>query len=106
VSFSGAERVRLVLTRYAHNPIESTHIVETAHQIRLRTLVWVVEVHARAIHWQLPYPEPNHAPTRPDTDFSVVMNARTAIMSDFGESNRWPLPLSELGTVTSLPPRC
>jgi hypothetical protein len=106
VSFSGAERVRLVLTRYAHNPIETTRIVGTALQIPLRTLVWVVEVHAKAIHWQLPFLPPTHRPTRPDTDFSVVMNARTAVMSDFGESNHWPLPLSELGTVTSLPPRC
>jgi hypothetical protein len=105
VSFSGAERVRLVLTRYTHdNPIESTPNVGTA--IPLRTLVWVIEVHAKAIHWQLPYTPPNHTPTRPDTDFSVVMNARTAVLSDFDESNHWPLPLSELGTVTSLPPQC
>jgi hypothetical protein len=106
VSFSGAERVRLVLTRYAHNPIESTREVGTARQIPLRTLVWVIEVHAKAINWHLAYRRPSQSRTRPDTDFSVVMNARTAIMSDFGESNHWPLPLSKLGTVVSLPPQC
>jgi hypothetical protein len=106
VSFSGAERVRLVLTRYANNPIESTREVGTARQIPLRTLVWVIEVHAKAIHWQLAYPSPSQTAAHPDTDFSVVMNARTAEMSDFGESNHWPLPLSKLGTVVSLPPQC
>jgi hypothetical protein len=105
-SFSGVERVRLVLTRYAANqPLESTHDVGTA--IPPRTLVWVIEVHAKAIHWRLPISLPNHqASARPDTDFSVVMNARTAVMSDFSESNHWPLPLSQLGTVVSLPPQC
>jgi hypothetical protein len=102
VSFSGAERVRLVLTRYARKPIESTREVGTKRQVPLRTLVWVVEVHAKAIRWQLAYPLANNA----DTDFSVVMNARTAAMSDFGESNHWPLPLSKLGSVVSLPPGC
>jgi hypothetical protein len=102
VSFSGAERVRLVLTRYARNPIESTREVGTARQVPLRTLVWVIEVHAKAVHWHLAYPLPNDT----DTDFSVVMTARTAVMSDFGESNHWPLPLSKLGTVVSLPPQC
>ena len=106
VSFSGAERVRLVLTRYAHNPIESTREQGTARQIPLRTLVWVIEVYAKAIHWQLAYRAPSHTAAHPDTDFSVVMNARTAVMSDFGESNHWPLPLSKLGTVVSLPPQC
>jgi hypothetical protein len=106
VSFSGVERVRLVLTKYDKGePVESTRDVGTA--IPPRTLVWVIEVHAKAIHWQLPRPLPSHhTPARPDTDFSVVMNARTAIMSDFGESNHWPLPLSKLGTVVSLPPQC
>ena len=99
VSFSGAERVRLVLTRYAHNPIESTREVGTSRQIPLRTLVWVIEVHAKAIHWQLAYRAPSHTAAHPDTDFSVVMNVRTAVMSDFGESSLWPLPLSKLGTV-------
>ncbi len=102
VAFSGVKRVRLVLTRYARNPIESTREVGTTRQVPQRTLVWVIEVHAKAIRWQLAYPLPNHA----DTDFSVVMNARTAVMSDFGESNHWPLPLSKLGSVVSLPPGC
>jgi hypothetical protein len=105
VSFSGVERVRLVLTRYdMGNPIESTRNAGTA--VAPRTPVWVIEVHAKAVHWQLPYPAPDHMPARPDTGFSVVMNARTAVMSDFGESNHWALPLSELGTVVSLPPQC
>lgn len=106
VSFSGVERVRLVLTRYDKDePVESTRDVGTG--IPPRTLVWVIEVHAQAIHWQLPYPLPHHhPPARPDTDFTVVMNARTAVMSDFGESDHWPLPLSKLGTVVSLPLGC
>jgi hypothetical protein len=105
MSFSGVEQVRLVLTRYDRNqPVESTHDVGTA--VPPRTLVWVIEVHAKAIHWLLPISPPNHHPPARPTDFSVVMNARTAVLSDFGESNNWPLPLSKLGTVVNLPAQC
>jgi hypothetical protein len=45
-------------------------------------------------------------PSRPDTDYSVVLNARTGYVSDQGECTCWPLPLSRVGTVVSLPPQC
>ena len=59
-----------------------------------------------AVTCQLLQPANYHAPKQPDTDFSVVMNARTGVLSDLGEGNHWPLPLSKVGTVVSLPPQC
>jgi hypothetical protein len=103
--FTGVQRVHLVLTRYAQGePVESQGDISSG--MPPRTRVWVVEVHARAIHWDHSVPPEYHAPARPDTDFSVVMNARTGVVSDSGESNDWPLPLSTAGTVVSLPPQC
>jgi hypothetical protein len=105
VQLSGIERVRLVLTRYANGePVQPTHDVGTV--VPPRTRVWLVEVHAKAIRWDLPVPPNYHPPARPDTDFSVVMNARTGVLSHFGEGNNWPLPLSKAGAVVSLPPQC
>jgi hypothetical protein len=104
-SFSGVERVRLVLTRYASGePVEPTRYVGTP--IPTGTEVWLVEVHAKAIHGEFPGPANYSPPARPDTDFSLVMNARTAVLSYIGEGSHWPLPLSRAGTVISLPPRC
>jgi len=103
--FTGVQRVHLVLTRYAQGePVESQGDISSG--MPPRTRVWVVEVHARAIHWDHSVPPDYHAPARPDTDFSVVMNARTGVVGDSGESNDWPLPLSTAGTVVSLPPQC
>jgi len=68
--------------------------------------VWVVEVHAKAVHWDHSVRAGYKSPTRPDTDFSVVRLARTGRVSDQGECRCWPLPLSQAGTVISLPPRC
>jgi hypothetical protein len=79
------------------------------------TLVWVVEVHAQAINWNHSMPSvttPRGHPTttttapQPDTDYSVVMNAQTGRGTDSGECKCWPLPLSTVGTVVSLPPAC
>jgi hypothetical protein len=72
----------------------------------LRTLVWVVEVHAKAIHWDHSVPSGYQPPAQPYTDYSVVLNARTGLVSDQGECRCWPLPLSQAGTVVSLPPEC
>jgi hypothetical protein len=48
--FTHIEQVHLVLTTYAKGePIESQGDISTG--MAPRTLVWVVEVHARTIHW-------------------------------------------------------
>ena len=103
--FTGPEQVHLVLTTYAKGePVESLGDVSSG--MPPQTLVWVVEVHARAIHWDHSVPSNYKPPAQPDTDFSVVMNARTGFVSDQGECTCWPLPLSNAGTVVSLPPTC
>jgi hypothetical protein len=103
--FAGAERVHLVLTTYAKGePIQSEGDISSG--MPPNTLVWIVEVHARAIHWNHSVPAGYQPPARPATDFSVVMNARTGRVSDQGECRCWPLPLSKAGPVVSLPPKC
>ena len=104
-SFTGLERVHLVLTTYAEGePVQSQGDISTG--MPPGTLVWVVEVHARAIHWNHSVPAGYQPPARPDTDYSVVMDARTGHVSDQGECTCWPLPLSKAGTVVSQPPEC
>jgi hypothetical protein len=103
--FSHPQRVRLVLTTYAKGePVESQGDISTG--MPPRTLVWVVEVHAKAIHWNHSVPPGYQPPAQPYTDYSVVLNARTGEVSDQGECRCWPLPLSEVGTVVSLSPKC
>ena len=103
--FTGLERVHLVLTTYAKGePVESQGDISSG--MPSQTLVWVVEVHAKAIHWNHSVPPGYQPPARPDTDYSVVLNARTGYVSDQGECTCWPLPLSKVGTVVSLPPEC
>ena len=103
--FTGPKRVHLVLTTYAKGePIESQGDISSG--MPPRALVWVVEVHARAIHWNHSVPPGYQPPARPYTDYSVVMNARTGRISDLGECRCWPLPLSKAGTAVSLPPHC
>jgi hypothetical protein len=103
--FAGPEQVRLVLTTYAKGePVESGG--DISFGMPPQVPVWVVEVHARAIRWDHSTPPGSKPPPRPDTDFSVVMNARTGYVSDQGECACWPLPLSRAGTVVSLPPTC
>jgi hypothetical protein len=103
--FTGVERVHLVLTTYAKGEqVESQGDISSG--MPPRTLVWVVEVHAKAIHSDHSVPSNAGMPARPDTDFSVVMNARTGLVTDSGEGHGWPLPLSKAGTVVSLPPEC
>jgi hypothetical protein len=102
---TGPEQVHLVLTSYAKGePVESQGDISSG--MPPQTLVWVVEVHAKAINWDHSTPPGYKAPAQPDTDFSVVMNARTGSVSDQGECACWPLPLSKVGTVVSLPPKC
>lgn len=110
--FSHIEQVHLVLTTYAKGqPIESQGDISTG--MAPHALVWVVEVHATAIHWN--HSAPALAPSTGTaqahavpayTDYSVVMNARTGYGSDAGECNCWPLPLSQAGTLISLPADC
>jgi len=103
--FTGPEQVHLVLTTYDKGePAESQGDISSG--MPPQTLVWVVEVHARAIHWDHSVPSGYKPPAQPDTDYSVVMNARTGYVSDQGECTCWPLPLSKVGTVVSLPPTC
>ena len=103
--FTDVERLRLVLTTYAKGePVESQGDISSG--MPPRTLIWVVEVQAKAINWNHSVPSSYQAPARPDTDYSVVMNARTGYISDQGECTCWPLPLSRVGTVVSLPPEC
>ena len=103
--FTHAERAHLVLTTYAKGePVESHGDISSG--MPPQTLVWVVEVHAKAIHWNHSTPSAYQAPARPDTDYSVVMNARTGEISDQGECTCWPLPLAKVGTIVSLPPEC
>jgi hypothetical protein len=104
---AGPEQVHLVLTSYAKGePVESQG--DISFGMPPQTLVWVVEVHAKAIHWNHSTPAVNgyKPPAQPETDYSVVMNARTGYASDQGECACWPLPLSKTGTVVSLPPNC
>lgn len=103
--FTAPEQVHLVLTSYTKGePVESRGDVSSG--MPPQTLVWVVEVHARAINWDHSVPAGYKASARPDTDFSVVMNARTGYVSDQGECTCWPLPLAKVGTLVSLPPTC
>jgi len=110
--FTRIEQVHLVLTTYAEGePIESQGDISTA--MAPRTLVWIVEVHARAIHWghSVPALAPSTTTAQAHavpayTDFSVVINARTGYGSDAGECNCWPLPLRQAGTLISLPADC
>jgi hypothetical protein len=103
--FTGVERVHLVLTTYAKGePAESQG--DISYGMPPQTLVWVVEVHAKAINWAHSAPPGYRPPARPYTDFSVVMNARTGLEADSGECTCWPLPLSKVSTVVSLPPKC
>lgn len=103
--FTGPKQVHLVLTTYAKGePIQSQGDISSG--MLPEALVWVVEVHAKAIHWNHGVPSGYQAPARPYTDFSVVMNARTGTVSDEGECRCWPLPLQKAGPVVSLPPDC
>lgn len=103
--FTGPERVHLVLTTYARGESAESQ-GDISSGMPPRTLVWVVEVRAKAIHWNHSVPPGYKAPSRPYTDYSVVMNARTGLISDQGECRCWPLPLASVGTVVSLPPDC
>ena len=103
--FTGPKQVHLVLTTYAKGePVESQGDISAG--MPPQTLVWVVEVHAKAIHWDHSAPSGYKPPAQPDTDYSVVLNARTGYVSDQGECTCWPLPLSKVGAVVSLPPKC
>jgi hypothetical protein len=103
--FTHPERVHLVLTTYAQGePVESGGDISSG--MPPRTLVWVIEIHAKAIHSVQSYPPGYQGPARPYTDYSEVMNARTGEVTDGGSCNCWPLPLWKVGTVVSLPPEC
>jgi hypothetical protein len=103
--FTRVEQVHLVLTTYAQGePIEAQGDISAG--MPPGTMVWVVEIHAEAIHWDHSTPAGYVAPAQPYTDYSVVMNARTGQVTDSGECRCWPLPLGQAGPLISLPARC
>ena len=104
--FTGVQQVHLVYTTYGKGePAESQG--DISYTVPAGTAVWVVEVHAKAVHWDHSTPAGYTPPARPYTDYSVVMNARTGQVTDAGECfSCWPLPLSTAGAVVSLPPQC
>jgi hypothetical protein len=102
--YIGVKQVHLVLTTYAKGePVESQGDISPEHP---DTLVWIVEVHAKAIHWDHSVPRGYRPPKQPPDDYSVVMDAYSGNVSDSGECTCWPLPLHTLGPVVSLPPTC
>ena len=111
--FTDPEQVHLVLTSYAQGE-QAESQGDISGGMPAQTLVWVVEVHAKAIHWDHSTPAPagpggsviTPSAAPPDTDFSVVMNAKTGYVSDQGECRCWPLPLGKVGALVSLPPTC
>ena len=113
--YTDVEQVHLVLTTYARGePIESEG--DISHGMPPDTLVWVVEVYAKAINWnhsegppmrpRRGHSTPTTTAPQPATDYSVVMNAQTGRSSDSGECRCWPLPMSMVGAVVSLPSDC
>ena len=46
-----------------------------------RTLVLVLEVHAKAIQWNHSLPAAYQLQVRPDTDYSVLMDARSGYLT-------------------------
>jgi hypothetical protein len=103
-SLRGVEQVQLVLTAYAiGEPVESGGDISSG--MPPRALVWVVAVHARTVN--VPYSHPSGYKQRGRFDsYSVVMNARTGLVTDSGLGRGWPLPLWKAGKVISLPGRC
>jgi len=102
-TFVGVKQVHLVLTNYAKGePLASRGDISTG--MPPRTLVWVVEVHAKKIN--VPHSTPANTPELPVAEFSVVMNARTGRVTDFGLGGRWPLPLWKVGPMINLSARC
>lgn len=103
--FTRVEQVHLVLTTYARGePLESQG--DLSKGMAPTTLVWVVEVHAKAVNWEHSVPPGYTPPKLPYTDFSVVMNARSGAVTDAGESRSWPLPLWKVGKLVRLPASC
>src|SRR5579863_3989990 len=82
--FTGTEQVHLVLTTYAKGESVQSPGAESL-TIPPQTLVWVVEVHAKAINWDHSVPAGYKPSGQPYTDFSVVMDARTGFVSDLSE---------------------
>jgi hypothetical protein len=103
-SLHGVKQVRLVLTTYAKGePAESGGDISSG--MPPGTLVWVVAVHAKTVNVVQSGP-PGYKPHGRADSYSVVMNARTGLITDSGVGRNWPLPLWKAGTVISLPPQC
>ena len=97
--------------------VEAVHVVLTTlekamqiggdspgqHQDRL---VWLVEVHAKAVNWNHSVPANYHQSGPPSTDFSAILDARTGRGIGAGECDCWPQPLGTIGEMIAFPPRC
>lgn len=102
-SYAGIKQVHLVLTTYAKGePLESRG--DYSAGTPAQTLVWVVEVHAKAINMAFSVPPGVHPPIA--TDYAVVMNAKTGRITDSSIGRDWPLPMGRVGTLISLSARC
>src|ERR1700722_13510161 len=96
-SLRGIEQVRLVLTTYAKGePVQSGG--DTSSGMPSGTPVWVVAVHAKVVSVAHSVP-PGYKPHGHDDSLSVVMNARTGLVTDWSVGRFWPLPLWKVGTV-------
>jgi hypothetical protein len=100
--FTGVEAVHVVLTT-----------LEKAMQIggdspgqNQNRLVWLVDVHAKAVHWNHSVPAGYHQSGSLPTDFSAILNASTGRGLGGGECNCWPQPLWTVGEMISFPPDC
>ena len=102
--FTDIEQVHLVLTTRSKGETTVSEVGATGTVPLDSTLVWVVEVHARAVNWD--HSVPPGVTVHPATDYSIVMDARTGRVTDSGEDDSWPLPLAKAGTVISLPADC
>lgn len=103
-SLRGIEQVRLVLTTYAKGePVQSGG--DTSSGMPSGTPVWVVAVHAKVVDVPHSVP-PGYKPHGHDDSLSVVMNARTGLVTDWSVGRVWPLPLWKVGKVISLSGRC
>lgn len=103
-SLRGIEQVRLVLTIYAKGePVQSGG--DTSSGMPSGTPVWVVAVHAKVVNVAHSV-APGYKPHGHDDSLSVVMNARTGLVTDFSVGRFWPLPLWKAGKVISLSGRC
>jgi hypothetical protein len=100
--FTGIEAVHLVLTTLE----KAMEIGGDSPGQNQNRLVWLTEVHSKAIHWNHSVPANYHQSGPLPTDFSAILDARTGRGLGAGECNCWPQPLWDIGEMISFPPDC